>query len=422
MRKKVNEEAMLEQRAKEEALKNEALDFYRQLIERGLKPFDGASIDFHRKRDPVVFIPGEKPVITTVKKEELLDFLVKNNVRRVLVDALFSSRAELLMEVSKAGIEVYFIRRPTIIEKFRKFLKKKLKIEAPKNDYVDAVLQSFIKPKYLQKTDWKYLDCWLEMHLWRNNSGDYQKYRQKLKTYPPEKRHKIAKLIADIEKTAQDFVDTVVMHYPEVKEHFKKLGITEDVITQAYYCEVFLEMLPCEKFHQVLKKAGIDVSQKAHLKKLEQRRQEQKDGEEEDAKKKTFIYDGKFANALNQLTIKVRRLNLKKHKQIIPVATILLAKEIWMMLEEERKQNGDGRVGEALGWRAGPSRKREGLSEMIPALRGRGFLLKLIRPWSKALNTRPTDNRSRNLIPTPFHPLILNISPRLWAPHDLPFA
>jgi hypothetical protein len=49
---KANEEAMLEQKAKEEALKNEALDFYRQLIERGLKPFDSASIDFHRKRDP----------------------------------------------------------------------------------------------------------------------------------------------------------------------------------------------------------------------------------------------------------------------------------------------------------------------------------------------------------------------------------
>jgi hypothetical protein len=123
-------------------------------------------------------------------------------------------------------------------------------------------------------------------------------------------------------------------------------------------------MLPCEKFHQVLKKAGIDVSQKAHLKKLEQRRQkeEQKVGEEQnkDAKEKekedTFIYDGKFRHALNQLTLKVRRLSLynKKHKQRIPVETILLTKEIWLLL-----QNGEnGRVGEALGWRAGPSRKR----------------------------------------------------------------
>ncbi len=83
-RKKANEEAMLEQKAKEEALKNEALDFYRQLIERGLKPFDGASIDFHRKRDPVVFIPRENPIITAVRKEELMDFLMANNIRRVL--------------------------------------------------------------------------------------------------------------------------------------------------------------------------------------------------------------------------------------------------------------------------------------------------------------------------------------------------
>jgi hypothetical protein len=110
-------------------------------------------------------------------------------------------------------------------------------------------------------------------------------------------------------------------------------------------------MLPCEKFHQVLKKAGIDVSQKAHLKKQEQMKQkkEQKDGEEQskDAKEKTFIYDGKFSNALNQLTLKVRRLNPhnKKHKQRIPVETILLAKEIWLMLEEERRRPGGGSLG-----------------------------------------------------------------------------
>jgi hypothetical protein len=171
--KKVNERAMLEQRDKDEALKKEtkeALDFYRQLIERGFKPFYGASIDFHRKRDLVVFIPGESPLIAVVKHEELHNFLVKNNVRRVLVDAPFPSRAELLMEISKAGIEVYFIRRPTVIEKFRKFLKKKLKIEVRKNDYTDAIIQSFIKQKYLQWTDWRYLDCQLEMNLWRDNS------------------------------------------------------------------------------------------------------------------------------------------------------------------------------------------------------------------------------------------------------------
>jgi HSP90 family molecular chaperone len=67
-RKKVNEEAALEQRAKIEALKNEALDFYRQLRERGLTTFDGASVDFHKKRDPVVFIPRREP--SNCRREE----------------------------------------------------------------------------------------------------------------------------------------------------------------------------------------------------------------------------------------------------------------------------------------------------------------------------------------------------------------
>jgi hypothetical protein len=396
----------------DEELKSEALNLFYTIRQHGLKPFEGASVDFHQRQDLVVFIPGEFPIIAVVKHEELLEFLLKNNVRRMLIDEPFPSRAELLMEVSKAGIEVYFIRRPTIIEKFRRFLRKKLKIEVRKNDYTDAVLQAFIKPKYLQQIDWKYIDCLLEMHLWRDNSGDYQKYRQKLKTYPPKKREKVAKLIADIEKTAQDFVDTVLTHYPQVKEYFKRLGIT-DVITQAYYCEVYLEMVVCKSFAGVLKKAGIDVSQKFHLKRLGQRRQkeEQKDGEEsKDAKEDTFIYDGRFRNALNQLTIKVRRLNLKKHKQRIPVETILLAKEIWLLL-----QNGEnGRVGEALGWMSRAPSFRGGLSTVHPRLCAGGLRRQespvIIRPRSKALNTRPTGNNRNYVLTHPlFHPLILTI-------------
>jgi hypothetical protein len=299
---------------------------------------------------------------------------VKNDVQRILIDAPFPSRAELLMEISKAGIEVYFIRRLPVIEKFRNFLKEKLKIKVRKNDYADAIIQSFIKEKYLQQIDWKYIECLLEMHLWRDNAINYQKHRQRFKTYPPKKREKVAKLIADIEKTAQEFVDTVLKHYPEVKEHLKRLGIT-DVITQAYYCEVFLEMLPCEKFHQVLKKAGIDVSQKAHLKKQEQMKQkkEQKDGEEQnkDAKEKKFIYDGKFRHALNQLTLKVRRLSPynKKHKQRIPIETILLAKEIWMMLEEERKLKETTGWGKPWAGEPGPL-ERGGSLIKIPSFKG----------------------------------------------------
>ena len=75
-RAKTNEEAMLEQKAKEEALKSEALDFYRQLIERGFKPtIDGASIDFHRNKDLTVFVPGESPLIAIMKHEELFGLL-----------------------------------------------------------------------------------------------------------------------------------------------------------------------------------------------------------------------------------------------------------------------------------------------------------------------------------------------------------
>jgi hypothetical protein len=370
-RKKVNKEAILEQKAKEEALKNEALGFYRLIRQQfGLEPFDGVTVDIHKKKQAVVFDPKTE-TLNSVENGELTQFLKSLNVRRVLIDALFPNNAEILIDISNAGMEVYFLRRTSAPKRFKTFIKRKaeklkLKIAIPKkNDYVDAVILSLIKPKFIQKVDATYLACWKKMIDWRNVNEASRYLQTNFK-----KKTKLVNLLKEMaqleEETAREFVYTVVAHYQEVKMHFEKLGIT-DVITKAYYCEVFLEMLLCERFHQVLKKAGIDVSQKAHLKKLEQRRQkkEQKDSEEQskDEKEKTFIYDGKFSNALNQLTLKVRRLSLynKKDMQRIPVETILLAKEIWimMMLEEERKQNEGGRVGEALDWVTGPL-EREG--------------------------------------------------------------
>jgi predicted Fe-Mo cluster-binding NifX family protein len=336
---KANEEALLEQKAKEEALKNEALGFYRLIRQHGLKPFEGASIDFHRNKDLVVFVPREPPLIAVVRHEELLDFLVKNDVRRILIDTPFPSRAEILSTISKAGIEVYFIRRLTVIEKFRKFLRKKLKIEAPKNDYADAVLQAFIKPKYLQWTDWRYLDCQLEMQLWRDNNTDYQKYKQRLKNWPKEKRHRVAKLVVAIEENAREFVNTVLKHYPEVAELFKEFGIEDDVVAQAYACEVFLEVLPCDTRIGAINKAGIKLSDKPSKKKL--------------------IHDGRMSYALNQLAIKVFHLNPKK---VDKVFKLMLVRKIWKFSRRIRmnqmKKEG-GRVGEALD-RVGPESKRLG--------------------------------------------------------------
>jgi hypothetical protein len=348
MGKKANKEATLEQKAEE------ALDFYRQIRQHfGLEPFDGVTVDLHIRKQAVVF-DQKSETLTTVENGELTQFLksLNGSVHKVLVDALFPSNAEILTEISNAGMEVYFLRRTSAPKQFKAFIKRKaeklkLEIAIPKkNDYVDAVILSLIKPKFIQKVDATYLACWQKMVDWRNVNcvSMYLQTNFKRKT-------KLANLLKEAaqleEETAREFVDTVTTYFPRVEEHFKRFGITGDVVTKAYYCEVFLEMLPCEKFHQVLKKAGIDVSQKAHLKKLDQRRQEQKDSKEskdtkEKEKENTFIYDGRFRNALNQLTIKVRRLNLKKHKQIIPVATILLAREIWLMLEEERKMSTAG--------------------------------------------------------------------------------
>jgi hypothetical protein len=338
MRKKANERAMLEQKAKEEALKNGALDFYRQLREHGLKPFDGASIDFHRKRDLLVFIPGENPVLTAVRREELLNFLKANDIHRVLVDALFPSRVLILIDLLQHGIEVYALRRPSALAGFkamleRRYNKKKNEgkknkgkqdgnnndnnngIKIPrKNDFVDAVALAFTWPKFHRHLDLPYVECWRAMNKWRRSYMLYYKVQQMLSE--DEDESPVVTLHEDrvIEK-AKGFVDTVKRHFPDIRRVFEEVEIPDDdVIAQALCCEIVLETYHIEKVSDVLRKAGIgiqSVPKKVRKKRKEPKGEEAKENESNSQPKK-FFHDGKLLSAVVQLTIKLYHLDPRR--------------------------------------------------------------------------------------------------------------
>jgi hypothetical protein len=361
----------------EEVLEAEALDFYRQLIERGLKPFDGASIDFHRKRDPVVFIPGENPVIAAVKKEELLDFLKANDVNRVLVDALFPSRVPILVDLLQHGIEVYVLRRPTALSGFkamleRRYNKKKNKgkqdgnnndnncIKIPrKNDFVDAVALAFTWPKFHRRIDIPYLICWRAMNRWRRSYMLCYKVQQMLSE--DEDELPVVTLHEDrLIKKAKMFVDTVDMHYPKIRQVFEEVRIPpDDVIAQALCAEIVLEVYHIPKKSDVLRKAGIGIQS---VPKKVRKKREEVEKTENRPKRKVFQYDGKLLFAANQLAVKLFHLNPKREPDKVMLKTKKLLEEVWRIskryIRATEKESGDGesgRVGEALGV-SGPSR------------------------------------------------------------------
>jgi len=360
----------------EGVLEAEALDFYRQLIERGLKPFDGASIDFHRKRDPVVFIPGENPVIAAVKKEELKNFLVTNNVRRVLVDALFPRRVPILQSLLEHGIEVYILRRPSALSGFKAIMlrrlrknkrdedlddneKKLIEILQKKNDFVDAVALAFTWPKFHRKVDIPYLICWRAMNRWRRSYMLYYKVHQMLSE--DEDELPVVTLHEDrLIKKAKMFVDTVEMYYPKIRQVFEEVRIPpDDVIAQALCAEIVLEVYHIPKKSDVLEKAGIRYSPTP--KKPRPKKKEGAEGEsKEDGSKPKYIHDGKLLFAVTQLTVKLYHLNprSKKDKRKIQWKAPKLLRRIWRSSRELLVTTEEsGRVGEALGC-PGPLEKR----------------------------------------------------------------
>jgi hypothetical protein len=99
----------------------EALNNYRKLRQELQLPIyvddDTAVVDFHWARPSIVFIPA-KEMLTTVKNRELLEFLTKAGVKRVVLDSLYPGHVELMKTLCEAGLEVEAISRPTAQEEF----------------------------------------------------------------------------------------------------------------------------------------------------------------------------------------------------------------------------------------------------------------------------------------------------------------
>jgi hypothetical protein len=343
--------------------KDRALEIYHQLQRLGLRIFfDGTTIDLHRERPSVVFIPKTETIIE-VENGQLLDFLKGQGqgVQRVLIDAQFPSNAEVLSEISKAGIEVYLLKQTTALSAFRKNLKNKYDLWVTKNDYNDAVLLAFVKPKFWKQVDWRYIECWNYMVLWRDAEKSYRRLERRIETYP--KLRQDEEVMSQLEKerskminTAEKFAQVFQNYYPEIGDFIQGLGIEKDPIAKAYCCEIVLEIQGYRKFKWFLKTAGIGFPLPTLLKDRQGR--------------KVYIYDKRLRHALHQLMLKVYHLNLydDADKRKIPKKMFKLAKWIWNWWQRQ-KMIGDGRVGEALGV-AGPLEKR-GLVDQRPAI-GRG--------------------------------------------------
>jgi hypothetical protein len=355
--------------------KEEALNIYRKLRQELQLPIyvdeDTAVVDFHWARSSVVFIPS-KEMLTTVKNRELIRFLTKAGVKRVVLDSLYPNHVDLMKALCEAGLEVEAVSRPTAQEEFRAYVRRKVEalkkarvnvdIELDKNDYNDAVITAFIFPKYRRTIDTKFLNCWPYMTQWRRARRLHKALRQLLKATAPSIKKKLQQLMRTIiptrkklltkvdemrlEAFAESFVESVMENYPEYELMglFERLRIVDDVIKQAYICEVFVEMLGYRSRQKFLNKAGIRMAR--------------------NASDKPFICDRALRDALIQAAIKVYHIPITQ-RIIIKIRAIRLADEIFRWMEEVETRNVEGgRVGETRV--TGPSREERELIRFSP--------------------------------------------------------
>jgi hypothetical protein len=356
------------------ALKEEALNIYKKLREELQLPLyvndQTAVVDFHWARSSIVFIPA-KETLTTVKNRELLEFLTKAGVKKVVLDSMYPNHIDLMKALCEAGLEVEAITRLTAQEEFRSFVRRKVEalkkagvnidIEIDKNDYNDAVITAFIYPKYRRTIDTKFLNCWPYMTLWRRARRIHKALRQLLKATAPSIKKRLQQLIQAIMPTrkmsptkfdemrlevfAESFVEVVLQNYPEYRLMglFERLRIVDDAIKQAHVCEVFIEMLGYKSRQKFFNKAGIRMAWS----------------------NKPFICDRALRDALTLAAIKVYHIDTYRERPLIKIRAIRLADEIFSWMKEAETKNVEGgRVEETRA--TGPSREERELISLSP--------------------------------------------------------
>jgi hypothetical protein len=378
--------------------KEEALNIYKKLREELQLPLyvddKTAVVDFHWARSSIVFVPS-KETLTTVKNKELLEFLKKAGVKKVVLDNMYPSHVELMKALCEAGLEVEAISRPTAQEEFRAYVRRKVEalkkagfnidIELDKNDYNDAVITAFIYPKYRRTIDIKFLNCWPYMTLWRRARRLHKALRQLLKATAPSIKKRLQQLIQAIMPTrkmsptkfdemrleafAESFVEVVLRNYPEYRLMglFERLRIVDDVIKQAHVCEVFVEMLGFRSRQKFLNKAGIRMVR--------------------NPSDKPLICDRALRDALMQAAIKVYHIPITQ-RRIIKIRAIRLAEEVFSWMKEaETKNLEDGRVEETRV--TGPSQEEREFEVFSPVKGPCESRSNPETPGARALNTRP---------------------------------
>jgi hypothetical protein len=372
--------------------KEEALNIYRKLREELQLPLyvddKTAVVDFHWTKSSVVFVPA-KETLTTVKNKELLEFLKKAEVKKVVLDSMYPSHIELMKALCEAGLEVEAISRPTAQEEFRAYVRRKVEalkkagvnidIEIDKNDYNDAVITAFIFPKYRRVVDVRFLNCWPYMTLWRRARKLHGNLRRLMKASPPSIKKKLRQLLRMIiptgkksitdfdemrlEAYAVSFVESVMENYPEYElgKLFERLKAGDDAIKQAFICEVFIEMLGYKSRQKFFNKAGIRMAWSD----------------------KTFMYDKALSDALRQAAIKVYHIDTYRERPLIKIRAIRLADEIFRWM----KNVEDGRVEETRV--TGPSREEREYEVFSPVKGPCESRSNPETPGARALNTRP---------------------------------
>jgi len=229
---------------------------------------------------------------------------------RVFVDTIPLQHTEGVIELLRRGVEVYYLRRLTLISRRREELR------LPKTARGDVKALMAIDGKWFRRVTEDFLVMRRMVVTYRSLMGTYQQFMNKYRAVSEEERRVLRPVVKALEQQmdelAKKIVDEAGKRYPAYNRLVEELKLHDSLTGREALAEIIVYIDPSKRFRKTANLVGLFKPVRG--------------------KKK--IYDGRLRQALQRLTASANGVRPDQLTARLEKQTLF---KVWMILRREAR-------------------------------------------------------------------------------------
>jgi len=234
---------------------------------------------------------------------------------RVFIDTIPLQHTDGVIELLRRGVEIYYLRRLTLIARKREELK------LPKTARGDIKALMAIDGKWFRRVTEDFLVMRRMVVTYRSLMGTHQQFMNKYRAVSEEERRVLRPVVKALEQQMDELAERIAeeagRRYPAYNRLVEELKLHDSLTGREALAEIIVYIDPSKRFRKTANLMGL--FKPIHGKKK--------------------IYDGRLRQALQRLTASVNGISPFQLTARLEKQTLF---KVWMVLGREARGGGGG--------------------------------------------------------------------------------